>query len=108
MRQIMENDLISREALKKAVRESYHNNPHPLSRDQHMHRHEHNHMIEMIEAAPAVDAVEVVHCCDCTRCTVLVRQVDSEPLWFCEYWKGHPMVDPTDFCSYGERRTDNA
>lgn len=26
---------------------------------------------------------------------------------FCERWKGHPEVDPTDFCSYGERRTDN-
>lgn len=54
----MGHDLISREALKKAVRESYHNNPHPLSRDQHMHRHEHNHMIEMIEAAPAADSFE--------------------------------------------------
>ena len=51
----MEHDLISRETLKKAVRESYHNNPHPLSRDKAMHRHEHNHMIALIEAAPAVE-----------------------------------------------------
>lgn len=54
------------------------------------------------------DATEsVVHCCDCRNCTVLIRQVDDEPLHFCEHWKGHPMVDPTDYCSKGERRTDH-
>lgn len=54
----MEHDLISRETLKKAVRESYHNNPHPLSRDQHMHRHEHRHFLTLIDAAPAADSFE--------------------------------------------------
>ena len=45
-----------------------------------------------------------VHCCDCQNCTVLIREVDGEPLLFCEHWKGHPMVDPTDYCSHGERK----
>ena len=59
-----------------------------------------------IKLEKTVDAVEVVRCCDCQNCTSLIRSVDSEVLLFCEHWKGHPMVDPTDFCSYGERRTD--
>ena len=103
MMQIMENDLISREALKKAVRESYHNNPHPLSRDQHMHRHEHNHMIELIEAAPAVDAVEVVRCKDCKWFK------KGQPFRHECKKVGHGMnyIEPDDFCSYGERRTHN-
>lgn len=57
-----------------------------------------------IELAPTVDAVEVVHCCDCQNCTAFQQFADSEVLLFCEKWKGHPLVDPTDFCSYGERR----
>ena len=60
--------------------------------------------ITEIEDAPIVDAVEVVHCCDCQNCTVFQQFADSEVLLFCEKWKGHPLVDPTDFCSYGERR----
>lgn len=45
-----------------------------------------------------------VHCCDCLKCTGIVNQVDGEPILFCEHWKGYPKVDPTDFCSYGERK----
>ena len=47
----------------------------------------------------------VVHCCDCKNCSVVVDNIGCARL-FCERWKGHPEVDPTDFCSYGERRTD--
>ena len=101
MRQIMENDLISREALKMAVRESYYNNPHPLSRDKAMHRHEHNHMIEMIEAAPAVDAVEVVRCKDCKKCIKCTNGI------ICSRSHGLIGITENDFCSYGERRTHN-
>lgn len=51
------------------------------------------------------NGVEIpVHCCDCLKCTVIVNQVDGEPILFCEHWKGYPKVDPTDFCSYGERK----
>lgn len=53
--------------------------------------------------APIVDAVEVVRCKDC-------KHFDPEKalrpggIW-CGYWGTDP--DPDDFCSYGERRTDN-
>lgn len=47
---------------------------------------------------------KVVHCCDCKNCTAFQQFADSEVLWFCDKWKGHPKVDQTDFCSYGERR----
>jgi hypothetical protein len=63
---------------------------------------------EHILDAPTVDAVEVVRCCDCQNCTTFQQAADSEVLLFCEKWKGHQMVDPTDFCSYGERRINNA
>lgn len=46
----------------------------------------------------------VVHCCDCQNCTAFQTSVDEEVKWYCERWKGHPMVDPTDYCSKGERR----
>ena len=49
---------------------------------------------------------KVIHCCDCKSCTAITDSVGCAKL-FCERWKGHPEVDPTDFCSYGERRTDN-
>lgn len=61
-------------------------------------------IIKALKEAPTVDAVEVVHCCDCQNCTAFQQFADSEVLLFCEKWKGHPLVDPTDFCSYGERK----
>ena len=60
----------------------------------------------IVQTCPTVDAVEVVHCCDCRNCTAFQQFADSEVILFCEKWKGHPKVDPTDFCSYGERRND--
>ena len=63
-----------------------------------------------IEYAPTVDAVEVVRCKDCKSwnredesggmCTVDVAPVDTE---IDGVWRL-----PCDFCSYGERRSDNA
>ena len=61
-------------------------------------------VVQAIMDAPIVDAVEVVHCCDCRNCTAFQQFADSEVILFCEKWKGHPKVDFTDFCSYGERR----
>lgn len=48
-----------------------------------------------------VDAVEVVRCKDCRYC-----QRDSNGMWcFNDY---EHNLQPDDYCSYGERRTDNA
>ena len=49
------------------------------------------------------NGVEIpVHCCDCARCVTHTDDVGCQWL-FCERQNGRP-VDPTDFCSYGERR----
>ena len=53
----------------------------------------------IINNAPTVDAVEVVRCKDCKK-----YQLDSIfHIGFCD---GKRRKD-NDFCSYGERRTDN-
>ena len=49
------------------------------------------------------NGVEIpVHCCDCAKCITHIDDVGC-PWLFCERQNGRP-VDPTDFCSYGERR----
>ncbi len=49
------------------------------------------------------DGVEIpVHCCDCAKCITHIDEVGC-PWLFCKRQQGRP-VDPTDFCSYGERR----
>ena len=63
---------------------------------------------EVIENAPTVDAVEVVRCKDChwwrlvnTRngCGICQHEVFSV-----DDCTVDPVTEPTDFCSYGERR----
>ena len=57
--------------------------------------------IAQCNKALTVDAVEVVRCKDCKhyyfseRCSLLGQ------------WPEEPEMDKDDFCSYGERRTDN-
>ena len=50
--------------------------------------------------------IEVVRCCDCKKCMTIANEGDREPLLLCEHWKGYPRVEPTDFCSCGERSTN--
>jgi hypothetical protein len=55
---------------------------------------------EMVEDAPTVDAVEVVRCKDCKR---------YSQSGLCNLYCNISLpMNPDDFCSYGERRTDNA
>ena len=65
-------------------------------------------MIKALKEATTVDAVEVVRCRDCQY-----WKDESKPL-YCNEFIGDCIVnDETvarlecDFCSYGERRTDN-
>ena len=51
---------------------------------------------DLIDNAPTIDAVEVVRCKDCDN-------YDSEIDW-CSVNTTYMTV--TDFCSYGERKTD--
>lgn len=58
-----------------------------------------------IDDAPTIDAVEVVRCKDCKyeqQCRKAVEYITYEPT---SVTIGYKSVD---FCSYGERRTDEA
>lgn len=57
-------------------------------------------LIKSLDEAPAVDAVEVVRCKDCKwfekpGCAILIVDDSDKP-------------SKNDFCSFGERRDDNA
>ena len=58
---------------------------------------------QAIADAPTIDAVEVVRCCDCLHCIPLQQYADAEVIFYCKK-KRPAVVDPTDFCSHGERR----
>lgn len=55
-------------------------------------------------AATVCDMVEVVRCCDCKYCETVIHSVIDEPKWFCTRMVRAFDVDPTSFCSYGERK----
>lgn len=56
--------------------------------------------VDAIENAPAVDAVEVVRCEDC-------KHYDGQECFHPRAEMGDTLgIDPTDFCSYGERKEE--
>lgn len=61
-----------------------------------------------LDEAPTIDAEPVVRCCDCKYLQCNMRQDGILPFgvdeYECRHWCG--SCDPTDFCSYGERRED--
>ena len=56
--------------------------------------------------APTVDAVEVVRCRDCIHRHYVDMGEEIGAIGGCRLF-GTPMMTCNDFCSYGERRTDN-
>ena len=58
---------------------------------------------KMIDNAPTVDAVEVVRCKHCINWKK--PWLEGQHLGRCMKGKT-AMTEPEDFCSYGERRTD--
>ena len=65
-------------------------------------------MIKGLEDAPTVDAVEVVRCKDCKYSYAFPPKYLH---LYCERLSSigfAPEVNTEDFCSYGERRNDNA
>lgn len=53
-----------------------------------------------VPTMPTIDAVSVVRCCDCKHCDIGTNYFES---WcYCKAWRH--SVNPTDFCSYGERK----
>lgn len=57
----MNNDLISREALLRQVRESIDKNPHEKGILHAAHYVEHKHFLKMVDDAPTIDAEPVRH-----------------------------------------------
>ena len=88
-----EKRLIDANALKKRIYEE------PTDG---MYTHE---IIAAIDEQLTVDAVEVVRCCDCVSCKVILDNVGAGHC-HCKKMYGCPEVDPTDFCSCGERRNE--
>ena len=74
-------------------------------------------ILEMIDDAPTVDAVEVVRCKDCIHFDERRRTVGNVTgkvycFGYCYHWDYEQGMSPNqvlgdDFCSYGERRTDD-
>ena len=61
-----------------------------------------------LDNAPTVDAVEVVRCKDCLYYTEEKKRCDHQCLDYDVECYDHWLeMEPTDFCSYGERRADN-
>ncbi len=58
-----------------------------------------------IDAIPAADVVEVVRCKDCKHYQFADNRAFGMPVKMCT-WFGFEDVDNDDFCSRGERRTD--
>lgn len=65
-----------------------------------------------INDEPTVDAVPVVRCRDCKHCRNLPNglcYLYTEPYDNARGYKGEAVcVEPDDYCSCGERRTDDA
>ena len=57
----------------------------------------------MSRGAELVEYAEVVRCCDCVFNKVILDNVGAGHC-HCKKRYGLPEVDPTDFCSSGERR----
>ena len=58
---------------------------------------------DAVKTAPTVDAVEVVRCKDCkSYCRIIGK--GNRVFFGCSYMGRD--INPDDFCSYGERRTD--
>ena len=66
-------------------------------------------IVEYLEKAPTADVVEVVRCKDCKNWSHASRVTEHMACdMLCDYYGRKYPTNPTDFCSYGERRTDNA
>lgn len=60
--------------------------------------------VDCVSDIPAADVVEVVRCCDCKHCETVIHSIVDEPKWFCTRMVKAFDVDPSSFCSYGERK----
>ena len=80
---------------------------------------------DIVNEIPAADVVEIVRCKDCKHETELDKHCElnrtaykhcnlwrgdeTRNVWhkYKKYYKDYSVVEPDDFCSYGERESDN-
>ena len=49
---------------------------------------------------------KLVRCCVCKHCKIITDSSVGSATWHCSKAYGLPDVDPTDFCSRGERKEE--
>lgn len=59
-----------------------------------------------IDNAPTIEAVEVVRCKDCLSSEAKFKRNGEVYFYRCNYFDIE--IEPLDFCSYGERRYNDA
>lgn len=63
--------------------------------------------ILLIQNAPTADVAEVVRCGKCKYHKTHTCAITGIETLFCDYGNTPVAVEPTHYCSYGERRTDD-
>ena len=68
-----------------------------------------NAVLDNIDSQPTIDAVPVIRCKDCKYCDISLVLPTGREMYTCmEGSHDHQMLlNPTDYCSYGERRDSN-
>ena len=87
----MAKEYIEREAVKKHLGD--------------VHFQGYGYAIMAVMEVPAADVVEVVRC---KECEAWQENPWSKGEMVCTCWADWLPTEPDDFCSYGERRDDNA
>lgn len=96
------NEYIDRDALRQAVLESRHDNPHPRGMAHIAHDCEHAHFVAMIARFPAADVAPVTRCKDCKHKGWVQEPCHGKSIDYCKVWDCTLQNLESTFCSYGE------
>ena len=96
------NEYTDRDALRQAVLESQHNNPHPRGMAHIAHDCEHAHFAAMIARFPAADVAPVTRCKDCKHKGWVQEPCHGKSIDYCKVWDCTLQNPESTFCSYGE------
>ncbi len=102
------NEYIDRDALRQAVLESQHDNPHPRGMAHIAHDCEHAHFVAMIARFPAADVAPVVRCTNCKHRGWVQEPCHGKSVDYCRIWDCTLRNLEATFCSYGEQKDGGA
>ena len=102
------NEYIDRDALRQAVLESQHDNPHPRGMAHIIHDCEHAHFVAMIARFPAADVAPVVRCTNCKHRGWVQEPCHGKSVDYCRIWDCTLRNLEATFCSYGEQKDGGA